>query len=96
MTRVNSWPDDDVEELKRLMAEGFTQSQIARKLGFTTSKVGAKISRLRGYKSVYHRRARPVDPTAPPKDAGWTETRLTEPYAVFKLRKQRERQACRT
>lgn len=40
--RVNGWSRDDVDQLKKLKAEGCTMQQIAKRIGRTTGSIGAK------------------------------------------------------
>lgn len=44
------WDADDIEKLKKLLAEGLSQSVIAYRMGRSRGSVSAKICRMKGSK----------------------------------------------
>ena len=56
--QVLSWPQDQVDQLARLWADGQTLAQVARAMDRTAGEIAAKIKRLRAAGMSFERRPR--------------------------------------
>lgn len=89
------WSDESTAELKRLFTdEKKTVREAAALMGVTPGSAAGKLHRMGLVGNIYARayRQRPARRSDYDHNRGNWDVRTFEPYALFKARKQRERE----
>lgn len=89
---MRPWTEEDTQELRDLLNDGLSWTQIARKIGRSRNSVAGKITRMNGTETIRERRSKPrVWDT----NIGSWDSRTFLPYREWKMwnrNRQKERE----
>lgn len=85
---MRPWTEEDTQELRDLIKEGLSWTQISRKIGRSRNSVAGKITRMNGTNTFRKKRSKPrVWDT----NHGSWDSRTFLPYAEWKMWKRSQR-----